>query len=566
MSEAIRLPGSPFGKPSNYRPSTIAGRLLNGETITMAKDKTPAPATTPVPPAPNGTVRSPFNKDVVTPVESIPPIPNIDFGPAPVLADHFGQPEFDATKSSSPDEQDSHKAEPQDDDKQPEPVKTGEPPHWWQDEGQRGKFEAFANGTLNDFDLMDRNERGELIDWTLANYLVKHGLEPATFVTFTAARDGFYAIALNDFKDDLRAIAKEKGSPIETRNDLHAFIGYYTIEDALQKMVGKGIRAAICGKLAAIEAERHVAQVNGTAQREQPAPAQTAPAKPEPQYVPLDEDALPPAEITVAPSQLTVIHNKDNDEQMLDLPADSSQRIVIVRNNHDLIRAMLQMNALVKDIDYGDPAGGKKKVLYKPGAEKLVTAFNLQAVPVLLPDTAVEWKNEFFYFHYQYQIYHRESGVLIASANGSCNSMESKYRWRWIDQTELVENGYKPDGLKCKTTIASEFTFAVDKAETTGKFGKPLEYWQMFKDAIASNKAVRGKREIKSGEERPTWEIVSKEYRVPNDDIPSIVNTIDKMAQKRALVAAVLISTAASAYFTQDIEDMPNFGSIETVA
>jgi hypothetical protein len=36
-----------------------------------------------------------------------------------------------------------------------------------------------------------------------------------------------------------------------------------------------------------------------------------------------------------------------------------------------------------------------------------------------------------------------------------------------------------------------------------------------------------------------------------------VKNTLEKMAEKRALVAAVLIGTAASDIFTQDIEDMP---------
>jgi len=36
-----------------------------------------------------------------------------------------------------------------------------------------------------------------------------------------------------------------------------------------------------------------------------------------------------------------------------------------------------------------------------------------------------------------------------------------------------------------------------------------------------------------------------------------VKNTLEKMAEKRALVAAVLIGTAASDLFTQDIEDMP---------
>jgi hypothetical protein len=44
-------------------------------------------------------------------------------------------------------------------------------------------------------------------------------------------------------------------------------------------------------------------------------------------------------------------------------------------------------------------------------------------------------------------------------------------------------------------------------------------------------------------------------YRIPNPDGADVVNTIQKMAQKRALVAATLIATSASEFFTQDVED-----------
>lgn len=43
----------------------------------------------------------------------------------------------------------------------------------------------------------------------------------------------------------------------------------------------------------------------------------------------------------------------------------------------------------------------------------------------------------------------------------------------------------------------------------------------------------------------------------PNDNLPDVWNTVIKMANKRALVAATLVSTAASDIFTQDVEDMP---------
>jgi hypothetical protein len=47
-------------------------------------------------------------------------------------------------------------------------------------------------------------------------------------------------------------------------------------------------------------------------------------------------------------------------------------------------------------------------------------------------------------------------------------------------------------------------------------------------------------------------------YRLDNEDIYSQVNTILKMAKKRALVDAALSAGRLSDVFTQDIEDMPD--------
>ena len=48
----------------------------------------------------------------------------------------------------------------------------------------------------------------------------------------------------------------------------------------------------------------------------------------------------------------------------------------------------------------------------------------------------------------------------------------------------------------------------------------------------------------------------SKEKKWRNADSYSVVNTIQKMAQKRGLVGAVLLGCAMSEHFTQDVEDM----------
>lgn len=48
----------------------------------------------------------------------------------------------------------------------------------------------------------------------------------------------------------------------------------------------------------------------------------------------------------------------------------------------------------------------------------------------------------------------------------------------------------------------------------------------------------------------------SKEKRYRNQDVFSIVNTLQKMAIKRALVGATLQATGTSGFFTQDLDDM----------
>jgi hypothetical protein len=54
-------------------------------------------------------------------------------------------------------------------------------------------------------------------------------------------------------------------------------------------------------------------------------------------------------------------------------------------------------------------------------------------------------------------------------------------------------------------------------------------------------------------------------YRVDNDDMASQVNTLQKMAAKRAYVHAVISVTRSSGLFTQDAEDLPEeaFGVVD---
>jgi hypothetical protein len=230
-------------------------RMQNGETLAMAKDK---PTNTSIP----------LITDPPKPTEPRDPLFGTKIEPAPTPIPHI---DFDADASESPDTAQSHMAEPTTDVVHPTAVLTGEPPHWTEIPAQMKQYRDFVMGQINDYGLFDRDEKQSLIDWTMEEFLDHHKIVLTEFATFGEARAAIAPKFVDAFKNDLKQIAFEKEFPINTQGDLYKLVGYYTIEEALQKMTGKGIRAAICGKLAAIESERHVAQVNGTAQREQPA-------------------------------------------------------------------------------------------------------------------------------------------------------------------------------------------------------------------------------------------------------------------------------------------------------
>lgn len=213
---------------------------------------------------------------------------------------------------------------------------------------------------------------------------------------------------------------------------------------------------------------------------------------------------------------------------------------------------------MIEDTDFGKIPGVDKPTLLKPGAEKLVTFFGLS--PEFITTAEIEdWIGEqhkgepFFYYRYKCRL--TRDGRTIGEGEGSSNSWESKYRYRWVTEDRIPSHLGKA-GLECRDSSISEFAFAVDKAETAGQYGKPADYWKRFTDAIASKTAVLGSKKTKAGKEMQAWTIPAIAFRVPNADTADVVNTLQKMAQKRALVAAVLIGVNASEFFTQDVEDM----------
>lgn len=180
---------------------------------------------------------------------------------------------------------------------------------------------------------------------------------------------------------------------------------------------------------------------------------------------------------------------------------------------------------MVQGTDFGVIPGTDKPTLLKPGAEKLTTFFGL-AKRFQIIERVEDWTGQdhngepFFYYLYRCGLYRGE--MLIAEADGSCSSFESKYRWRKSER--VCPNCGKANIRKSKQGGGWYCWQKTDGCGATFKAGDP---------AIESQEVGR----------------------IPNPDVPDQVNTVQKMAQKRALVAATLLAVNASEFFTQDLED-----------
>ena len=178
-----------------------------------------------------------------------------------------------------------------------------------------------------------------------------------------------------------------------------------------------------------------------------------------------------------------------------------------------------------EDTDFGKiPGAGTKPTLLKPGAEKLNNLFSHYPTFTLL-DKVLDFDTGRFYFQYQCDLFRVEDGRKVGSGNGSCNSLEVKYRYR-LAERKCPECG--------KSTIIK------GRQEYGGG-------WVCFaKKGGCGAKFMDGDAEIEA----------QQVGRIENTEPFDLVNTLDKMAQKRAFIAATLIACNASEFFTQDIEDM----------
>ncbi len=197
----------------------------------------------------------------------------------------------------------------------------------------------------------------------------------------------------------------------------------------------------------------------------------------------------------------------------------AAERAVAIKRERDRIIK----DVLEADTHYGVIPGTKKPTLLKAGAEAINDALNLAPVYTELQHQFV--KGGHLIVRYRCELFLRGSDVLVASGIGSCSTYENKYRWRQQDRT-CPECG-QPAIIK-------------GKAEYGGG-------WVCFhRKGGCGAKYPDGDRSIEG----------QTVGRVENPDLADTWNTVAKMGQKRALVAATL-NLGFSSVFTQDIEDNP---------
>lgn len=188
-----------------------------------------------------------------------------------------------------------------------------------------------------------------------------------------------------------------------------------------------------------------------------------------------------------------------------------------------------QKEAMEKDVDYGVIPGTDKPTLFKPGAEKLAALFQLD----VQPSNEKRWEEGgHLTVVSRVTIFHAPTGARLGSGEGICSTREKKY-------------GKRTANLKCPE-CEKEAVFRSKHPPRDNPDADPGWFCWAKKGGCGAN--------FEASDERITGQ---ERGEIDNPDLADLWNTVDKMATKRALVAAVLIVTGASAVFTQDVEDMP---------
>jgi len=171
-------------------------------------------------------------------------------------------------------------------------------------------------------------------------------------------------------------------------------------------------------------------------------------------------------------------------------------------------------NVLKEGEDYGVIPGTKKKGLFKPGSEKLLFYHGLGVRLEPGPNTILDHKAPFFVYEYKAVAYHKRSGIAVAECIGTASSTEPRYAYVWVQEKD-VPRGVGKDDLPQKKARVWLWS---DEKKTK------VEQWATL-------------------------------YRIDNPDLRGLLNTISKIAQKRAITGVALIACRASTDFEAADDD-----------
>lgn len=179
-------------------------------------------------------------------------------------------------------------------------------------------------------------------------------------------------------------------------------------------------------------------------------------------------------------------------------------------------------DVLREDQDYGIIPGTDKPTLLKPGAANIIAAFACHSEPTPIT-TLLDVSGNFVAYEHRVDIINNESGRIVASGMGGCNSHETKYRYRTLLPTcpQCGKDNIRPS-----------------------KQGGGYFCWQKT-EGCGTN--------LQGDDSRITSQPAGK---IENPDQLDLSNTIMKMSIKRAEVDAAMKLPGVARFFTQDLEDM----------
>lgn len=211
------------------------------------------------------------------------------------------------------------------------------------------------------------------------------------------------------------------------------------------------------------------------------------------------------------------------------LPTLSNMAIEPVINVEGLVKRTKLIHEVMEkvmqsDVHYGVIPGCEKPSLYQPGAQVLRQTFGLSMVPEVDIRELGQGHREYI----ARAIIRNSYGHIVGEGRGSCCTLEKKYRYRNADR---ICPDCKKSGTLKKSKQEGQGFYCWAKI---GGCGSTFD---------ANDPAVIG-------------QVLGQ---IDNPDIADQYNTCLKMAVKRADVGGTISVTGASALFTQDVEDLPDY-------